>query len=76
MGILELLCSLGLILPFIKKLGILAPIAAAIIAAEMVIFCLLSVFSSSLELSHIIYWLVVAVISGFIVYGRIALKPF
>jgi len=75
MSILELLCSLGLILPFIKRLGILAPIAAVLIAAEMLLYCGLSVFSGSPEYSHIIYWLVVAAISGFIAYGRSVLKP-
>jgi hypothetical protein len=75
MGVLELLCSLGLILPFIKKLGILAPVAAAIIAAEMLAYCGLSFFSGSLEFSHIVYWLVVAAIAGFIVYGRSLPRP-
>jgi hypothetical protein len=39
MSVVELLCSLCLILPvFNKSLGILAPIAAAIIVLEMLVF--------------------------------------
>ncbi len=75
LGIVELFCALGLVLPFIKRLGILAPIAAVFIAVEMLFFCGLSVFSGSPELGHIIYWLVVAAFSGFIAYGRGVLRP-
>ncbi len=75
LGVLELLCTLGLVLPFIKNLGILAPIAAAIIAAEMLFYCGISIFSGPLEYNHLIYWLVVAAVSGFIVFGRSVLKP-
>ena len=40
MAVFEMLCSLALILPaFNKPLAILAPIAAAFIAAEMLLFC-------------------------------------
>jgi hypothetical protein len=74
-AVLEMFCSLGLILPFIKRLSISAPIAAVIIAVEMLLYCGLSVFSGSPEYSHIIYWLVVAAVSGFIAYGRGVLKP-
>jgi uncharacterized membrane protein YphA (DoxX/SURF4 family) len=46
MGVFELLCSLGLILPaFNKTLGVLTPVAAACIAAEMLAFCGLHIYS-------------------------------
>jgi len=74
--VVELLCSLGLVLPaFNKRLGIFAPVAASIIAAEMLMFCVFHLFSGSPEYGHLIYWLVVAVIGAFIAYGRFALKP-
>jgi hypothetical protein len=76
MGVIELLCSLCLILPiFNKHLGILAPIAAICIAAEMLLFCGLNIFSDNANYSHLVYWLVVAAICAFIAYGRLGLKP-
>ena len=76
MAVLELLISLALILPaFNKSLGRLAPIAAACVAAEMLIFCGLHLYSGDPNYGPMIYWLVVAAICAFIAYGRFALKP-
>jgi len=73
----ELLCSLCLILPALNKsLGNLAPIAALCIAAEMLLFCGLHIYSGDSNYSSVIYWLVVAAICAFIAYGRFSLKPF
>ncbi len=77
MGVFELLCSLCLILPAINKpLAILAPIAAACIAAEMLFMSGVHVRSGAASHGPMIYWLVVAAICGFIAYGRFVLKPF
>jgi hypothetical protein len=77
LSLLELLCSLGLILPvFDKRLGALAPIAAACIAAEMLIFSGLHLYSREPKHGPMIYWLVVAAVGAFIAYGRLSLKPF
>jgi DoxX-like family len=77
MSVFELLCSLGLILPaFNKPLAILAPIAAACIAAEMLLFSGLHVYSGYAEYGPMIYWLVVAAICAFIAFGRFVRKPF
>jgi hypothetical protein len=77
LSVMELLSSLALILPaFSKKLGILAPIAATFIAAEMLLFSGLFIFSANTDYGHLIYWLVVAVLCAFIAYGRFVLKPF
>ena len=77
MSVFELLCALGLILPaFYKPLAILAPIAAAFIAAEMLLFCGLHLSSGEANYGPMIYWLVVAAICAFIAYGRFVLKPF
>jgi hypothetical protein len=76
MSVFELLCTLGLILPaFNKSLAILAPVAAACIAAEMLLFCGLHIYSGDASYSPMIYWLVVAAICAFIAYGRLVLKP-
>jgi uncharacterized membrane protein len=77
MSVLELLCSLCLILPALSKpLAFLAPIAAACIAAEMLLFCGLHLYSGDTKYGPMIYWLVVAVICAFIAYGRFVLEPF
>ena len=77
MSVFELLCSLGLILPALnKRLTILAPIAAACIAAEMLLFSGLHIYSGNTNYGPMIYWLVVAAICAFIAYGRFVLKPF
>ena len=76
LSIIELLCSLGLIIPaFNKRLAILVPVAAISIAAEMLLFSGLSLYSGEANYSQMIYWLVVAAICAFIAYGRILLKP-
>ena len=76
MIIIELLCALCLILPALNKhMAILAPIAAVCIAAEMLFFSGLNIFSGNANYGQMIYWLVVAVICAFIAYGRFVLKP-
>lgn len=76
MSVLELLWSLGLVFPaFHKPLAFLAPIAAICVAAEMLVFCSVHLFSGATNHSHMIYWLVVAAISAFIAYGRFVLNP-
>lgn len=77
MSIIELICSLGLVLPaFHKTLGITAPVAAIFLAAEMLLFTGLHMYSGAPNYGPVIYWLVVAAICGFIAYGRFVLKPF
>lgn len=77
MSVIELLCSLCLVLPaFSKRLAILASVAAILIAAEMLLFCGLHIRFVDTNYGPMIYWLVVAAICAFIAYGRIALEPF
>ncbi len=77
MSVIELLCGIGLILPAInKRLGATAVASAAFVAAEMLLLCIVSAFSGNMNAGHIIYWLVVAAFSLFVVYGRSSLKPF
>jgi hypothetical protein len=68
---LELICAIFLIVPaFGKRLAILAPIAAAFVVAEMLFFSGVHLASGSTSIGPVIYWLVVAAIAAFIVYGR------
>jgi hypothetical protein len=77
MGVFELPCSLGLILPAVNTpLAIVAPIAAVYIAAEMLLFSVLHIYSGNAKYGPVIYWFVVAAICVFIAYGRVVLKPF
>jgi hypothetical protein len=77
LSVVELLCSLALIAPAINKsLGILAPIAALCIAAEMVLFTGFHIYSGEASYSPVVYWGVVAAVCAFIAYGRLVLKPF
>lgn len=73
---LELLCVVALIVPlFDKRAAILAPIAAALVASEMLFFSAVHLASGASTIGPVIYWLVVAAISAFIAYGRLVLKP-
>lgn len=75
LSVFEIICSIALILPlFINKLRILIPIATLFIAAEMLFFCAVHLYSGNTENSQMIYWLIVAGICGFIAYGRVKLK--
>jgi hypothetical protein len=77
MSVLELVCSVCLVLPAMNtRLAILAPIAAACIGAEMLLFCGLHTGSGDTNYGPMVYWLVVAAICAFIAYGRFALRPF
>jgi hypothetical protein len=76
LSVIELICSLCLILPAFKKsLAILAPSAALFISAEMLLYCGFHIYSGDANYSPMIYWLVVAAICAFIAYGRFVLKP-
>ena len=75
LAILELLCALGLILPVVKSLGKLAPLAAALIAVEMLLLCGVHLNSGATAYGPMAYWLVVAALAGFVAYGRYSLRP-
>jgi hypothetical protein len=76
MSVLELLCAVALIVPlFERRTAILAPVAATFVAAEMLFFSGVHLASGSTSVGPVIYWLTVAAISAFIVYGRLVLRP-
>ncbi len=76
MGVLELLFSLCLVLPALHEpLALLAPIAAACIAAEMLLFSALHLYSREASHGPMAYWLVVAGLCAFIAYGRLVSAP-
>ena len=71
LSVVELLCSVGLILPAVSNpLAIAAPVAAAAIAGEMVLFSAVHLRSGDANHGPMIYWLVVAALSAFVAWGR------
>ncbi len=76
MIVVELFCAIGLIAPaFNKRFAALPPIAAGLVAVEMLLFTAVHFASGSNEIGEPIYWLVVAGVCAVIIYGRLALKP-
>jgi xanthine/uracil/vitamin C permease (AzgA family) len=72
----ELLCAVGLLIPALyAPLAMLVPVAALAIAAEMLLFCGLHIWSGDPSYGPMIYWLVVAAVCAFIAYGRLVLSP-
>jgi hypothetical protein len=76
MAVVELLCAVALVLPAAyRPLAILAPVAATLIAVEMVLFCALHLQSGEAGHGQMVYWLVVAAVCAFVAYGRFVLRP-
>jgi hypothetical protein len=76
MSAFELIVAVGLILPAVRpSLGVVAPVSAACIAVQMLLFCGLHLRSGQSEHGPMIYWLVVAVLCAFVAYGRLVLEP-
>jgi hypothetical protein len=75
-SVVELACVVGLVIPLLyKPLAVLAPIAAIIIAAIMLLYCALHLVSGDPNYGQMIYWLAVAAFCAFIAYGRLVLRP-
>lgn len=76
LSVVDLLCSVALLLPAVHKpFGFLAPLAAIWIVAEMLMFSGLHLRSGDSDNSPVVYWMVVAAVSAFIAYGRFSLAP-
>ena len=76
LAVVEILCAIGLLLPALYKPGAnLAPIAACVIAAEMLLFCAVHLASRPTSHGPLAYWLVVAAACAFVAYGRFVLVP-
>ncbi|MBT1062434.1 DoxX family protein [Bowmanella sp. Y26] len=76
LGVIELLCCLGLIVPLLYKPGaMLAPLAALVIAASMLLFSMLHWLSGETNAGPLYYWLPLAALCLFISYGRLVLAP-
>lgn len=75
-SVFELACVMGLLVPALyKPLAVLAPLAAIVIAAIMLLYCVLHLASGDPNHGQLVYWLIVAAVCAFIAYGRLALRP-
>lgn len=72
MAVGEIACALGLVAPlaYAPLMG-LVPVAAGLIALEMLAFCGLHMTSGKGKPKEMLYWLVVALVCGVIVAGRL-----
>ena len=69
---IELVLSVGLICTALPGLAVVAPIAAACVAFEMLCFIGIHLYKGFGRVrGPMLYWLGVAVVAGFIVYGRL-----
>jgi uncharacterized membrane protein YphA (DoxX/SURF4 family) len=74
LGILELICAVGLIVPSVFRWHpILTVIAAAALALESLVF--IGVHIKYREISSIVMSLVLGIVVAFIAYGRMFLQP-
>lgn len=72
----EVLCAVGLVVPFFNKSWMsFAAFGALGIGAEMLLFSGVHLSSSATNHNEMIYWLVVFAFCAFIAYGRLAVKP-
>jgi hypothetical protein len=69
----EVACALGLVAPlaYAPLMG-LVPVAAGLIALEMLAFCGLHLASGKGKPKEMIYWLVVAAVCAVVIAGRLA----
>jgi hypothetical protein len=73
LGLLQVLCALGLVLPGVTGvLPILTPIAAVCVAIETL---LVSVLTKP-KFQGLLWVVVPALLAAFVAYGRLVLKPF
>jgi hypothetical protein len=76
LSVVEIVCALLLLLPLLnKRLGKFVPLAAIVIAAEMLMFCGVDFISGIGDYGSMAYWLVVAAFCAFIAYGRSSMRP-
>jgi hypothetical protein len=76
MSAAEFLAAAGLVVAGASSsLGLLAPVAASAVVAEMIVFCGLHVRSGARDPGPMIYWLAVAALASFVAAGRLFLEP-
>jgi DoxX-like family len=73
LGIIELVCVIGLVVPVAIRQPALAGLAAAVLATESLVF--IGVHAKYREIGSIIMCVVLGLLMAFIAYGRLVLKP-
>ena len=73
---IELVCAFGLVVPAMnRRWGSAAPISAAVIAAEMLLFSAVHLASGIADPARLIYWLVTGALCALLAFGRFAVRP-
>lgn len=73
---IEFLCAAALVAPLLKKAwGRWVPVAAAVIAAEMLLYCAIHLAAGDPNGGPLVYWLVTAAFCAWIAFGRMKLRP-
>ncbi len=76
LALIELVCAFGLILPAMnRRWAIVAPISAAVIAAEMLLFSVVHLGSGLADPTRLIYWLVTGALCALLAIGRFVVRP-
>ena len=73
LGIIELVCVIGLVVPVALRQPALAGLAAAVLATESLV--VIGVHAKYREIGSIIMCVVLGLLMAFIAYGRLVLKP-
>lgn len=76
LGVVELFAAAALVAPVLNRgwSGLII-VAALFLVAEMLLFCILHLRAGHGFNGQVIYWLVVAALSGLLIYGRLSLSP-
>lgn len=75
LGVVEIVAAIAMIFPaFVKSTSKYVPYATLFVTFEMIFFILMNVLSGKADMGALIYWAVVAVISGFLAYARYGKK--
>lgn len=73
---LEVIAAIALLLPALgRRFALAAPLGAAIVMFEMLLFTVVHLASGASEHGEVAYWLVVAALSGFLAFGRLSRSP-
>jgi hypothetical protein len=76
LSIVELFCAVALLAPAAsRRLGRWVPVATGVIAAEMLLFCVVFLLARATTYGELVYWIVVAAFCAFLIYGRAVLRP-
>lgn len=76
LGVLDLFAAAALVLPaFNREWGVFIVVAALFVTLEMILYGVVHLGSGHRFDASVVYWLVVAAVSAFLAWGRLAAHP-